>query len=181
MAKPGKGKKSDKTKQKATKTDTVPVSKTAPEASGPVSSSVKQEAVVAETATAKQGNPIIRFIKSYFSIYTIGILAVMAIMLYIRVVPSWNNVFTNWPWINGTDYVNVDMSDSVYTMHLVYNTIAHFPTRIMYDPFTNFPYGSEIHFGPLFTIAIAFSAIVVGLGHPSTQLVAMWALYSRLS
>ena len=184
MAKSSKGKKTGKNVQKPTKADEKTALKTAasgvnaPSGTAPSAAPVqgappvKQEAVVVEEPVVVMESPVLRFIKAHFSIYTIGILAVMAIMLYIRTVPSWNNVFTNWTWINGTNYVNVDMSDSVYTMHLVYNTIAHFPVRILYDPFTNVPFGSNIHFGPLYTIAVAFTAIVVGLGHPSTQLIA---------
>ena len=176
MAKSSKGKKTGKDRLKKTTAEekisgtsgssgaVKPASLTGP-------SSERQEAVLVEPPVSKAENPVIHFIKSYFSIYTLAILAVMAIMLYIRTVPSWSSVFTSWPWINGSNYVNVDASDSVYTMRLVFNTIAHFPTRIMYDPFTNVPFGSNVHFGPLYTIAVAFTAIVAGLGHPSTQLV----------
>ena len=62
-------------------------------------------------------------------------------------------------------------------MRLLFNTIAHFPTRIMYDPFTHFPYGSPVHFGPLFELIPATVAIILGLGHPSTMLVETVAAY----
>jgi dolichyl-diphosphooligosaccharide--protein glycosyltransferase len=99
-------------------------------------------------------------------------------MLYIRVVPSYSSVFTSWPWINGTTYVNVAADDAPEQMRMIFNTIAHFPIREMYDPFTHFPYGSPVHFGPFFTLMIAFASIVAGLGHPSAQLVATVAAYA---
>ena len=99
-------------------------------------------------------------------------------MLYIRIVPSYSSVFTNWAWINGTNFVNVASDDAPEQMRMIFNTIAHFPIREMYDPFTHFPFGSPVHFGPFFTLMIAFASIVVGLGHPSTQLIATVAAYS---
>jgi oligosaccharyl transferase (archaeosortase A-associated) len=99
--------------------------------------------------------------------YPVALLLLMALMAYIRIVPSCGNVFPSW----GGGYVNVAQDDAVYQMRLVHNTLAHFPTRIMFDPFTHFPYGSAIHFGPLFTIIIAGAALVVGLGNPAPALV----------
>jgi dolichyl-diphosphooligosaccharide--protein glycosyltransferase len=91
----------------------------------------------------------------------------MALMAWIRIVPAYDYVFPSW----GGGYVNVAQDDAVYQMRLVHNTLAHFPTRIMFDPFTHYPYGSAIHFGPLFTIIIAGAAMVVGLGNPAPALV----------
>lgn len=101
---------------------------------------------------------------------TIILFILMAIMVWARVVPVYDSVITNWPGIAGY-YINFAADDAVYHMRLVHNTIAHFPYRILYDPFTNFPYGSHIHFGPLFTLIIAGIALIVGKGHPSISLV----------
>ena len=100
-------------------------------------------------------------------VYPVVLLLLMALMAWIRIVPAYDYVFPSW----GGGYVNVAQDDAVYQMRLVHNTLAHFPTRIMFDPFTHFPYGSAIHFGPLFTIIIAGAALVVGLGNPAPALV----------
>ena len=125
---------------------------------------VRQKVVAAEAEKAK--NPVVRFLKSQFSIFTVAIAAVMAVMLYIRIALPYNSVFTNWPG----NYVNIAADDAPEQMRMVYNTLAHFPTRELYDPFTHYPYGSLVHFGPLFTMLIAVPSLILGLGHPSAQL-----------
>lgn len=94
----------------------------------------------------------------------------MFLMFLMRVVPIYHNVFTNWAWLHG-NYVNFASDDAVYHMRLVHNTLGHFPWRVFFDPFTHFPYGNQIHFGPLFTLLIAAPAWVLGLGHPSASLI----------
>ncbi|OGT06583.1 MAG: hypothetical protein A2X78_04660 [Gammaproteobacteria bacterium GWE2_37_16] len=94
----------------------------------------------------------------------------MFLMFLMRVVPIYHNVFTNWAWLHG-NYVNFASDDAVYHMRLVYNTLGHFPWRVFFDPFTHFPYGNQIHFGPLFTLLIAAPAWVLGFGHPSAFLI----------
>ncbi|MGA9139545.1 MAG: oligosaccharyl transferase, archaeosortase A system-associated, partial [Methanocella sp.] len=127
----------------------------------------KQAAVVVEVAPAKPSFNLTTYIKSFTWIYPVILITLMLLMAWIRIVPSYDSVFTSW----GNGYVNVAQDDAVMQMRLVENTLAHFPTRIMFDPFTHFPYGSTIHFGPLFTLTIAAAAMIVGLGNPSTALV----------
>ena len=144
-----------------------------------VQDTASQKTVAVEQASSEKAeNPVIKLLRPFVSIYSIGVLAVILVMLYIRIVPSYSTVFTNWPWINGATYVNVASDDAPEQMRMIYNTIAHFPIREMYDPFTHFPFGSPIHFGPFFTLMIAFASLVAGLGHPSTQLIATVAAYS---
>ena len=100
-------------------------------------------------------------------IYPLLIVLFMALMIYIRAVPSYGSVFTDWDG----GYVNVAADDAVMQMRLVHNAIEHFPDRIMFDPFTHFPFGSPVHFGPLFTLMIAGASLVIGLGSPSSQLI----------
>jgi oligosaccharyl transferase (archaeosortase A-associated) len=127
----------------------------------------KQEAVVVEVAPARPSFDLTAYIKSFTWVYPIILIALMLLMAWVRIVPSYDSVFTSW----GGGYVNVAQDDAVMQMRLVENTLAHFPTRIMFDPFTHFPYGSTIHFGPLFTLTIAAAALIVGLGNPSPALV----------
>ncbi len=177
MARPGKGKKTVKNVSKAQKSDRVPASTGVPaqvpdmprQTTGSLQKSIPVEAV----AIGKAENPAIKFIKSIFSIYTIAIAAVMAVMLYIRIALPYNSVFTNWPG----NYVNIAADDAPEQMRMVYNTINHFPIRELYDPFTHYPYGSLVHFGPLFTMLIAVPSLILGLGHPSTQLTATVGAY----
>ncbi|CAD7768340.1 Dolichyl-monophosphooligosaccharide--protein glycotransferase AglB [Candidatus Methanoperedenaceae archaeon GB50] len=59
--------------------------------------------------------------------------------------------------------------DAVFHMRLVENTIANFPHRLTYDAFTHYPYGSHLHWGPLFDQVIALFAIIIGGGNPTQE------------
>ncbi len=122
---------------------------------------------IASQDPVRQSFDPVAWLRSGMWIYPVVLLLLMALMAYIRIAPSYGSVFPSW----GSGYVNVAQDDAVYQMRLVHNTLAHFPTRIMFDPFTHFPYGSTIHFGPLFTIIIAGAAMVVGLGNPGSTLI----------
>ena len=178
MAKPGSkskraGKKvsgGPKTERQSVEAGKIPSAPAAAQASSPL---IDQKAVAAEVPAEKGKTGIIHFIKSHLSVYTIAILAIMAVMLYIRIALPYNTVFTNWPG----NYVNIAADDAPMQMRLVYNTLAHFPVRELYDPFTHYPYGSLVHFGPLFTMLIAVPSLILGLGHPSAQLTATVGAY----
>ena len=101
---------------------------------------------------------------------TLILLGLMLVMLILRIVPNYHLIFTDWPNAYGS-YVNFASDDAVYHMRVVHNTIQHFPYRIFFDPFTNYPFGSQIHFGPWFTLLIAGVAMLVGFGHPGPMLV----------
>lgn len=99
------------------------------------------------------------------------ILAFLAgIMLFVRIILVYSKVFTDWPGEYG-NFVNFAADDAVYHMRLVHNTIQHFPYRIFFDPSTYCPFGSYISFGPLFTLIIASTALIIGLGSPSPELI----------
>ncbi|MEI8055169.1 MAG: oligosaccharyl transferase, archaeosortase A system-associated [bacterium] len=93
-----------------------------------------------------------------------------ALMLFIRIIPNYTKIFTNWPGEYG-NYVNFAADDAIYHMRFIHNTIHHFPWRVFFDPFTHFPFGSYVAFGPLFTIIIATVALIAGFGHPSHELI----------
>jgi dolichyl-diphosphooligosaccharide--protein glycosyltransferase len=154
--------KSSKGKGKASK-----VQPPSAEAKVPVENNIKEEIKEDIKPVGNNGKNIIDLIRSKISVYTIALIAILAIMLYIRIVLPYDTVFTDW----AGNYVNFAQDDAVYQMRLVHNTVENFPQRLFYDPFTHFPYGSTIHFGPLFTLMIAFSSIVIGLGSPSAALV----------
>lgn len=98
------------------------------------------------------------------------------IMLFIRIIPIYHKIFTDWPgqWGN---FVNFAADDAVYHMRLVHNTLHHLPWRIFFDPFTHFPFGNQIHFGPLFTLIIAATALIAGAGNPTPELTNLVAAY----
>ncbi|HTY91613.1 MAG TPA: oligosaccharyl transferase, archaeosortase A system-associated [Methanocella sp.] len=182
MAKPSKGKKALKSSQKAVKEEKAvapePVVVQAVQAEKP-----KKDTPVAEQASAVPADrssivdKAVHFVKSNLTIYTIAIVLLMGLMLYLRVVPPHDAVFTNWPWLNGSTYVNIAADDGVYHMRLLNNLLQHFPFRILYDPFTHFPYGNTIHFGPLFELIPAAFLLIAGLGNPGQLLTDSVAAY----
>lgn len=102
---------------------------------------------------------------SYFNyIPIIFLLATFILSLYIRAYLPYDVVF-------GGGLVRFASDDAVYQMRLVENTLANFPHRLAYDAFTKFPDGALLHWGPLFTVIIATTSMIVGLGNPNMELV----------
>ncbi|HEY9245345.1 MAG TPA: oligosaccharyl transferase, archaeosortase A system-associated [Candidatus Methanoperedens sp.] len=87
---------------------------------------------------------------------TYGILLVLFMFsFYIRGITPIQNTFSR-------GLVAFASDDAVFHMRLVENTIQFFPHRIFYDAFTYYPYGSHLHWGPLFDQMIAFFALLAG-------------------
>lgn len=170
MARSARGKKPDRTTQKQPEPAPQKPVVSEPSQAQPQK---PQQAIQVEQVKQPGGATIVETLRKYVSLYTLAIVGIMAAMYYIRVDPGYANVFTNWPG----NYVNIAQDDGIYHMRLVYNTLAHFPFRIFYDPFTHFPYGSPVHFGPMFTILIAGTALLLGLGSPDPHLVATVGAY----
>ena len=94
----------------------------------------------------------------------IGVIAIVLISFWIRLTP-WNLVFQpNGQILFGTN-------DAWYHMRVLGTLLQNYPNRMFYNPWTAYPYGSTIHFGPLFEQMIAIPALILGLGHPSEQLI----------
>ncbi len=104
-------------------------------------------------------------VPSYFN-YIFGILLLLAfaLSLYLRTVMPYDSVFKNGVVAFASD-------DAVFHMRLVENTLYNFPHQIFYDAFTIYPYGSKIHWGPLFTQMIATLPLIAGLGNYNIQTV----------
>jgi len=98
--------------------------------------------------------------------FIIGLIlvSIVAVSLYLRVVLPYDTVFNS-------GIVKFAADDAVYHMRLVENTLHNFPYRITYDAFTTYPYGSTLHWGPLFTLIISSTSLITGLGNPSMDLV----------
>lgn len=69
--------------------------------------------------------------------------------------------------------IKYSADDGVYHMRLIENELlgGNFPKRIYFDPYTNFPYGTFIHFGPLYDQILAGTIWLAGLGNPSQELI----------
>jgi len=64
-------------------------------------------------------------------------------------------------------------NDAWYHLRQVEYTVRHWPFTMPYDPWTNFPYGTNAgQFGTLYDQLVATAALVVGLGSPSQELIA---------
>ncbi|GAB6861117.1 oligosaccharyl transferase, archaeosortase A system-associated [Haloplanus litoreus] len=72
---------------------------------------------------------------------------------------------------NGAVYFSGN--DAWYHLRQVEYTVRHWPFTMPYDPWTNFPYGTNAaQFGTLYDQLVATAALVVGLGSPSSETVA---------
>lgn len=90
---------------------------------------------------------------------------IFVISLFLRVYFPWDSVFS--------DPIKYAADDGVYHMRLVENMLlgGHFPSRIYFDAYTYFPYGTYIHFAPLYEWLLAFIIWIVGFGHPTLALI----------
>lgn len=102
-------------------------------------------------------------------IVTSILLALFGLSLYIRVVLPFDSVFGGFIRFGG--------NDPWFHMRLIENTIHNFPERISFDPYTFYPHGDLLHFGPLYDQMIAFFAILAGLGAPSLHLIKVVGAY----
>ena len=98
--------------------------------------------------------------------YHVPVLAViMAFMLWVR-LQSYDK------FVRGGE-VFFSGNDAWYHLRQVQYTVQHWPATMPYDPWTYFPFGTSVgQFGTLYDQLIATAALVVGLGDPSTELVA---------
>lgn len=93
------------------------------------------------------------------------LLLILALSLWLRIVPSWGNVFQN--------PVKYAADDGVYHMRMIENMLLgnHFPHRIFFDPYTYFPYGTYIHFAPFYEYPLAFAIWIASFGHPTLEII----------
>ena len=108
--------------------------------------------------------PLIERLKSAAP-YGVLLTIIFAIALYIRAVLPYKSVFL----ADGT--IRFGGNDPWYHMRIVEYILHNYPHALTYDAFTHFPYGNFQPYGPLYDQAIAFTSIVLGLGHPSMDLV----------
>jgi dolichyl-diphosphooligosaccharide--protein glycosyltransferase len=97
--------------------------------------------------------------------------AVLAFMLWVR-VQAWENFTTN-------GQVYFSGNDAWYHFRQVMYTVDNWPQTMPFDVWTGFSTGTSVgQFGTLFDQIVATAALVVGLGDPSQQTVAMTLLFA---
>ncbi|MBA7504904.1 hypothetical protein ES706_03566 [subsurface metagenome] len=108
----------------------------------------------------RKGPPGRRIKLSPAAIAGIIIFVLCGIALFIRVYFPYDQVFSDGlVWFKG--------ADPWYHMRLVDNIIHHFPHRIWFDPYSNYPHGLVVGWAPLYTWLVGGAAWIIGLGHPS--------------
>lgn len=139
----GDNKKKPSTKPKEAKPGNAPT--------GPM----KNKAKAARNACAWQNSDL----------YIYAGLVLTAILSFaMRTYIPWNRVFS------GDSVIFSSETDSWYHMMLAHGTVINLQ-RLFFDPMTNFPNGTALHFGPFLSWAIAIFSYIFGLGHPSSHLV----------
>ena len=96
--------------------------------------------------------------------YTLAVAIIGFVSLWVRTLPS-DTVFLS----NG--FVKFTSNDAWYHMRTLNVLLKNYPHRMFFNPMTNYPYGSYIHFGPLFDQMMAIISLVLGMGNPSAALV----------
>ncbi|MFZ3112345.1 oligosaccharyl transferase, archaeosortase A system-associated [Methanothrix sp.] len=93
-----------------------------------------------------------------------GLIVAAAVSLFLRTYYNWKLVFTD----NGVVFSSE--TDAWYHMMLARGVVINHQ-RLWFDPMTNFPNGTTLHFGPFHSWAIALVSEILGLGNPSMHLV----------
>lgn len=90
---------------------------------------------------------------------------IFALALFLRVYFSWDTVFS--------DPIKYSADDGVYHMRLVENQLlgGHFPWRINFDPFTNFPNGTYMYFAPLYDFLLSLIIWIISFGKPTLEII----------
>ncbi|WP_048158800.1 oligosaccharyl transferase, archaeosortase A system-associated [Methanosarcina sp. WWM596] len=96
--------------------------------------------------------------------YTLAVAIIGFVALWIRILPS-DSVFLS----NG--FVRFGGNDPWYHMRTLNALLENYPNRMFFNPMTDYPYGSYIHFGPLFDQMMAITSLFLGMGSPSQELV----------
>lgn len=96
---------------------------------------------------------------------TITLLFIFTLSIFLRVNFSKDTVFS--------DPIKYAADDGIYHMRLIENELlgGNFPSRIDFDPYTYFPYGTYIHFAPLYDQLLASFIWIVSLGEPTQQII----------
>ncbi len=102
--------------------------------------------------------------------YTLVVAVIFFVSLWIRTLPSYS-VFLP------SGFVKFTSNDAWYHMRTLNVLLQNYPKRMFFNPMTNYPYGSYIHFGPLYDQMMALTSLFLGLGNPSSELVSTVGAY----
>lgn len=93
------------------------------------------------------------------------LLLILGFSLFLRIYFPYPAVFS--------EPIKYAADDGVYHMRLVENMLlgGHFPHRLYFDAFTYFPYGTYIHFAPLYDWLLSAIIWLVSLGQPTLDLI----------
>ncbi len=115
---------------------------------------------------SSQDRPVSSFkdkIKSNWP-YTLAVAIIGFVSLWIRILPSDRVLLPG-------GIVKFTTNDAWYHMRTLFVLLENYPNRMFFNPMTNYPNGSYIHFGPLFDQMMAITSLILGMGNPSPQLV----------
>ena len=96
--------------------------------------------------------------------YTLAVAIIGFVSLWVRTLPSDSVLLPG-------GIVKFTTNDAWYHMRTLNVLLENYPHRMFFNPMTNYPNGSYIHFGPLFDQMMAVTSLVLGMGNPSSQLV----------
>jgi len=86
-----------------------------------------------------------------------GILAgIFFLSLYIRGILPYESIFSGSSVMFGGN-------DPWHNYRLIENTLAHFPFRPFYEPYTYFPHGMAVIFAPLYDFLISLTVWIIGI------------------
>jgi len=99
----------------------------------------------------------------------ITVAVAMIWMFYLRIRTYGNFLVDGRVYFSG--------NDAWYHLRQVQYTVAHFPRRMPFDPWTQYPFGRLAgQFGTLYDQIVAATALMIGLGSPTDQQVAITLL-----
>ncbi len=90
---------------------------------------------------------------------------ILAFSLFLRIYLPWDNIFS--------EPIKYTADDGVYHMRIIENLLlgGYFPKWIYFDAYTNFPYGTYIHFAPLYDWLLALIIWIISLGKPTLEII----------
>jgi oligosaccharyl transferase (archaeosortase A-associated) len=120
----------------------------------------QQETVVTAIAETPATAPApalmpVRRVLSTPVLFLLGILAVALVVRLLPVVYSFSN-----------GHILLYDQDSYYHLRRITSIVQHFPGVNIFDSYVNYPDGYFIGWPPLYDLAAATAAMIVGLGHP---------------
>ncbi|MFC7166114.1 oligosaccharyl transferase, archaeosortase A system-associated [Halospeciosus flavus] len=117
----------------------------------------------------QSGDSFLDLVEEYYHVPVLAL--VLGFMFWVR-ARSWENFMVN-------GQVVFSGNDPWYHYRQVVYTVNHWPKTMPFDPWTGFPTGVSVgQFGTLFDQLIATAALIIGLGNPSQQTIALAVVFA---